>query len=108
MLHVGKTVLIGILLAVWIGVCGGGRGDLVATVGDYVITAEELEKPPCGILPVDATRSPRNPSRPRDAWTRVPRLPVRTVRMEARALPTNEKGLRMLLLIHNAAGGRGC
>ena len=72
------------------------------------VTADELEKPPCGISPVDTTRSPRKPSRPRNDCTFAPILPSRTVRMEAMALPTNEKGLRMLLTTHSEGGGRGC
>ena len=76
---------------------------LVATV-----TAEELENPPCGMLPVETSRRPRNASRPRTAWTLAPRFPLRTVRMEAMAFPTSENGRRMLVLTHRDGGGSGC
>jgi len=42
LLRAGKFVFVGSLLTAWIAGCGGDQSDLVATVGDYSITAEEL------------------------------------------------------------------
>ncbi len=75
---------------------------LVATV-----TAEELEKPPCGMFPVETSLKPLKVFRPRCFWTWAPRFPLRSVRSEAMALPTRAKGRRMLLETHNVGGGSG-
>ena len=56
---------------------------------------------------VDTSRNPRNVSRPSTCCIRAPRFPVRSVRSDAIAFPTNANGRRMLLPTHNAAGGSG-
>ncbi len=71
------------------------------------VTADELENPPWGMLPVEIRRRPRNRPRPSTSCTRAPRLPLRSVRIEAMALPTRANGRRMLLLTHRVGGGSG-
>ncbi len=71
------------------------------------VTAEELEKPPCGILPVETIRNPMKFGLPRYSLTFSPRLPVRRVLNEAMALPTNANGRLMFLDTHRVEGGRG-
>ena len=78
-----------------------------AKVQQEGVSADELEKPPCGMPPVATIRNPRKPSRPMHRWTRAPSAPSRSVRNEAMALPTSAKGRRMLLDTHSDAGGSG-
>ncbi len=69
------------------------------------VTALELEKPPCGMPPVQTSRNPLKCWRPKHSCTFTPRWPLRSVRSEAMALLTSEKGRRMLLPTQSAAGG---